>query len=351
MTPAELRRPEEPLQHCKQDGLARRHRSTIPARRPSGCGEPAARVSGCYFVAIDKQGHSAFSATIAEHEKNIGKPPGVTAFCDRCAPCRGLGRPIDHSLSPVIHNAGFAAAGLPTWAYTAIEWAEAELAELVAGPGAEWAGLSLTMPLKEVGLAWPPRFTDRGRGRRGNTLVAGAGRFLVRRQHRRSGHGARSPARRRRAAVRGGTRGWRHRARRLRGRRPVGRGVVTVVARRAERSRSCARWPLLGWSDRRTWEPGRPRRRRRHLHGAEGRGRPTGRVRRPGDPARSCSTRSTTRGRPRWPPPRRRTECRVASGLDLLLAQALGQFEQFTGVVPAPEVAMREALTAAAALR
>jgi shikimate dehydrogenase len=42
---------------------------------------------------------------------------------------------------------------------------------------------------------------------------------------------------------------------------------------------------------------------------------------------------------------------RVASGLDLLLAQALGQFEQFTGVVPAPEGPMREALTAAAALR
>ena len=36
--------------------------------------------------------------------------------------------------------------------------------------------------------------------------------------------------------------------------------------------------------------------------------------------------------------------CRVASGLDLLLAQALGQFEQFTGVVPAPEDAMRAAL-------
>jgi shikimate dehydrogenase len=42
---------------------------------------------------------------------------------------------------------------------------------------------------------------------------------------------------------------------------------------------------------------------------------------------------------------------RVASGLDLLLAQALGQFEQFTGVVPAPEAAMRDALTAAAVAR
>jgi shikimate dehydrogenase len=38
--------------------------------------------------------------------------------------------------------------------------------------------------------------------------------------------------------------------------------------------------------------------------------------------------------------------CRVVSGLDLLLAQALGQFRQFTGV-PAPEEAMRAALHAA----
>ena len=34
----------------------------------------------------------------------------------------------------------------------------------------------------------------------------------------------------------------------------------------------------------------------------------------------------------------------VVSGLDLLLAQALSQFEQFTGVSEAPEEAMRVAL-------
>ncbi|HWS31610.1 MAG TPA: shikimate dehydrogenase, partial [Actinoplanes sp.] len=34
----------------------------------------------------------------------------------------------------------------------------------------------------------------------------------------------------------------------------------------------------------------------------------------------------------------------VVSGLDLLLAQALGQFEQFTGLPEAPEDAMRTAL-------
>ncbi|MEV6927860.1 shikimate dehydrogenase [Dactylosporangium sp. NPDC051485] len=63
-----------------------------------------------------------------------------------------LGKPVGHSRSPAIHNAGYAAAGLTDWAYTAIECAEDELAGLVGGLGPEWAGLSLTMPLKEVAL-------------------------------------------------------------------------------------------------------------------------------------------------------------------------------------------------------
>lgn len=64
-----------------------------------------------------------------------------------------FGKPIAHSLSPVIHNAGYAAAGLAGWSYTAVECAEAELADRVAGLGPEWAGLSLTMPLKAVALS------------------------------------------------------------------------------------------------------------------------------------------------------------------------------------------------------
>ncbi|MFY1632548.1 shikimate dehydrogenase [Solwaraspora sp. WMMB335] len=64
-----------------------------------------------------------------------------------------LGKPIAHSLSPVIHNAGYRAAGLSGWSYTATECAETELADLVAGLGPQWAGLSLTMPLKEAALA------------------------------------------------------------------------------------------------------------------------------------------------------------------------------------------------------
>ncbi|MDG4766503.1 shikimate dehydrogenase [Solwaraspora sp. WMMD406] len=76
---------------------------------------------------------------------------------DRAAqagPCRAgvLGKPIAHSLSPVIHNAGYRAAGLVGWSYTAIECAESELSDLVSGLDQRWAGLSLTMPLKETAL-------------------------------------------------------------------------------------------------------------------------------------------------------------------------------------------------------
>lgn len=65
-----------------------------------------------------------------------------------------LGKPIAHSLSPVIHSAGFAAAGLLNWSYIAIECAEHEFADLVAGLDPSWVGLSITMPLKEVALAF-----------------------------------------------------------------------------------------------------------------------------------------------------------------------------------------------------
>jgi shikimate dehydrogenase len=64
-----------------------------------------------------------------------------------------LGLPVAHSLSPALHNAGYLAAGLTSWRYTAIDCAEDELAGFVAGLDGSWAGLSLTMPLKEVALA------------------------------------------------------------------------------------------------------------------------------------------------------------------------------------------------------
>ncbi|GAB1823905.1 shikimate dehydrogenase [Herbidospora sp. RD11066] len=61
-----------------------------------------------------------------------------------------LGFPVRHSMSPALHRAAYAALGLTTWSYDAIECREEELAAFVLGRGPEWAGLSLTMPLKRV---------------------------------------------------------------------------------------------------------------------------------------------------------------------------------------------------------
>jgi shikimate dehydrogenase len=63
-----------------------------------------------------------------------------------------LGAPIAHSLSPVLHRAAYAELGLDDWAYEAVECDEAALAGFVASRGPEWAGLSLTMPLKRTVL-------------------------------------------------------------------------------------------------------------------------------------------------------------------------------------------------------
>jgi shikimate dehydrogenase len=63
-----------------------------------------------------------------------------------------LGAPIAHSLSPVLHTAAYHALGLTDWSYEAIECDEARLPGLLATLGPDWAGLSLTMPLKRAVL-------------------------------------------------------------------------------------------------------------------------------------------------------------------------------------------------------
>ncbi len=63
-----------------------------------------------------------------------------------------LGKPIAHSLSPVLHRAAYEALGLTGWTYEAVECDEAGLAAYVESRGADWAGLSLTMPLKRTVL-------------------------------------------------------------------------------------------------------------------------------------------------------------------------------------------------------
>ncbi|MET8768428.1 shikimate dehydrogenase [Streptomyces sp. NPDC004658] len=61
-----------------------------------------------------------------------------------------LGSPIAHSLSPVLHRAAYDELGLTDWSYERFEVGEAELPGFLDGLGPEWAGLSLTMPLKRA---------------------------------------------------------------------------------------------------------------------------------------------------------------------------------------------------------
>ena len=62
-----------------------------------------------------------------------------------------LGHPISHSLSPVLHRAAYAELGLD-WSYDAHDVTEDALPEFMASLGPEWAGLSLTMPLKVAAM-------------------------------------------------------------------------------------------------------------------------------------------------------------------------------------------------------
>ncbi|GGU01704.1 shikimate dehydrogenase [Streptomyces coeruleorubidus] len=61
-----------------------------------------------------------------------------------------LGSPIAHSLSPALHRAAYEELGLTGWTYERFEVDEAALPGFFETLGPEWAGLSLTMPLKRA---------------------------------------------------------------------------------------------------------------------------------------------------------------------------------------------------------
>ncbi|MFC7531251.1 shikimate dehydrogenase [Actinoplanes sp. GCM10030250] len=269
------------------------------------------------------------------------------------------GKPIAHSLSPVIHNAGFAASGLTGWTYEAIECAESELPDLVAGLGPEWAGLSLTMPLKETALriadvatpvaiaagvantlvrqadgAWHADNTDIGgmvRVLREAGLGVSRGRHAVKE----------APPR---ITVLGG--GGTARAA-LAAAAELGAESVVVVTRRPEAREELepvavalgVKLETVAWSD----APG--------AFDADAiiSTVPKGAADELTDQVkwRVGSVYFDALYDP-WPTPlaagATAAEVPVFSGLDLLLAQALSQFEQFTAVDAAPEEAMRAAL-------
>lgn len=85
--------------------------------------------------------------------------------------CGVLGDPVAHSLSPVLHRAGYAAHGLD-WSYDAHRVPAGGLADFLRGTDERWRGLSLTMPLKREAFGLADELSDLAR-RSGavNTLV------------------------------------------------------------------------------------------------------------------------------------------------------------------------------------
>ncbi|WJY97676.1 shikimate dehydrogenase [Corynebacterium fournieri] len=83
-----------------------------------------------------------------------------------------LGSPIEHSLSPVLHSAGYAAAGLAGWDYTRIQCEADDLPRVVGQAGDAFRGFSVTMPCKFAALEFADEVTDRAREiGSANTLV------------------------------------------------------------------------------------------------------------------------------------------------------------------------------------
>jgi shikimate dehydrogenase len=97
--------------------------------------------------------------------------------------CAVLGDPIAHSLSPVLHRAGYRATGL-AWEYDAVRIAHDGLPAFLDGLDGGWRGLSLTMPHKRtaLGLTDPVlgMVSDRARlAGAANTLVLEDGRVVL----------------------------------------------------------------------------------------------------------------------------------------------------------------------------
>ncbi|WP_084385533.1 shikimate dehydrogenase [Rhodococcus sp. WMMA185] len=261
-----------------------------------------------------------------------------------------LGRPIAHSRSPQLHLAAYRALGLTEWTYDRIECGADELPGLVSALGPEWVGLSVTMPGKIAALNFATERTDRAVAiGSANTLVRiedgwradctdvdGVSGALIA-----GGLGPVSGA----EAVVVGAGGTARPA--LAALADLGVATVTVVARDAGRASSALRLAeSLGLDAR--------------LSGFDSRELGT----RCADaavlvstvPSVAISEHTATLGRAPfvldaiydpWPTPLARAVedagGRVVGGLEMLLHQAFGQVEQFTGL-PAPRSAMAAAL-------
>jgi shikimate dehydrogenase len=267
-----------------------------------------------------------------------------------------VGSPVGHSLSPVLHRAAFVALDLAAWSYERIECDAERLPRLVAGLGPDWAGLSVTMPDKRAALELAESATARARAvGAANTLVPVPG-----------GHGWQADCTDVDGVV-GALRsagGYRPRpgapgvvlgaggtaAAALAAFAELGVGEAVLVVRepaRAAEALACAervgvRARAVRWAE-------------ADLRGLAGEAAamvstvPAEATAGCADDLAAASCLLDVIYHP-WPTPVAeavtRRGGRLATGLDMLLHQAFGQVEQFTGL-PAPREAMRDALRTA----
>ena len=263
-----------------------------------------------------------------------------------------LGHPVEHSLSPELHRAAYAALGLTDWCYDAVDVTEAQLPGFVAGLGPEWVGLSLTMPLKRVALDVAAEVTPAaaaigaantlvfGSSRRGGALAANTDVVGIVEALREVG------VRKVERAVILGAGGTAQAA--LESLRLLGESAPTVLVREVARTTE-----LQATADRLGVRP-------HILDGLPTRPLPDADVVISTVPSGVADAYTDTAWAPRtvvmdvvydpWPTPLAASAvasgCRVANGLDVLLHQAVDQVTMMTGR-PGPVTAMRAALDAA----
>ena len=299
------RGPAEPVavQHVRAPGPAAGRRSATPARRRCRAVLDPTPGDWRFFVVVDPDtGETRFAATAEEHQQNVCSSSSGCGSTPGRMRAAVLGRPVGHSLSPLLHRAAYAALGLTDWTYDALDVGAEDLPVLLAGLGEEWRGFSVTMPCKQAAVDVAdvveplPRLL-----RAANTLVrterglAGGEHRRHRRRHGaaagrgRAGHARGDPRRRRDGRRgRGGAGVAGRRARRRRRPRPgAGRGRAAVLGRPggADHGHPAGR--------------GRPRRAAGREHRADRRA--AGLLPCRGGRGRPCSTCSTRPGRRRWP--------------------------------------------------
>lgn len=74
-----------------------------------------------------------------------------------------LGSPVEHSLSPILHEAGYAAAGLDGWSFERIECTAEDLPRIVGEAGENYRGFAVTMPGKFAALEFADEVSERAR--------------------------------------------------------------------------------------------------------------------------------------------------------------------------------------------